>query len=298
MQNALISVIMSTYNETAEELNLSISSILNQTYRNIQFIIIDDNPSNLTLHRVLESITDSRVEVHYNIGNIGLVASLNKALKYTKGQFIARMDADDIAVPERLEKQLDFMFSHNLDMVGTDLEFIDENGDNILGQMHYPTEEKDIFKYIRWGNCIAHPTWLVKKEVYENLNGYRNVPSCEDYDFILRVLACGKYHTGNVPFIGLKYRIRNCSISRSNISNQYLLKTYLAGYKDKIQILTQEQILAYMDSEKLKKEKVLYENFLVMKKEVKKQPLKNIKIIFNKYFYLYLIEKKYFNIRK
>lgn len=103
-----ISVIMSTFNEKLEWVKEAIDSIINQTYRNIEFIIIVDNPNNIELKNMLEQycIEDDRIKIIVNEFNIGLVKSLNKALKICSGEFIARMDADDISVKYRLEKQL------------------------------------------------------------------------------------------------------------------------------------------------------------------------------------------------
>ena len=103
----LISVLMSTYNETESELSQSIESILHQTYRNIQFLIVNDNPANPTLAHTLSryAASDSRIQIVENEQNLGLVASLNRGWKLAKGQYIARMDADDIALPHRLESE-------------------------------------------------------------------------------------------------------------------------------------------------------------------------------------------------
>ena len=97
----LISVIMSVYNETNIDLLLSINSILNQTYENLEFIIVDDNPDNKRIKEVLDQQTDPRIKIIYNKANMGLVFSLNEALKHVNGEFVARMDADDISLQNR-----------------------------------------------------------------------------------------------------------------------------------------------------------------------------------------------------
>ena len=99
-----VSVIMSTYKEPIEWIQQSVDSILNQTYKNLEFIIIVDNPEYAELVSLLNDYADSddRISVVVNNNNIGLVKSLNKALSFCTGEYVARMDADDISLPERL----------------------------------------------------------------------------------------------------------------------------------------------------------------------------------------------------
>ncbi len=105
----LISVIMSTYNESVSELRESIESVLKQTYSNIEFIIVIDNPNNEELSAFIYSFDDPRIRVIKNDRNIGLVNSLNKAICQSKGKYLARMDADDICEANRLKLQKDYL---------------------------------------------------------------------------------------------------------------------------------------------------------------------------------------------
>ena len=126
----MISVIMSTYNETAGELHGSINSILKQSYQDMEFIIINDNPERDDLKEILKSYenSDARISVIENKKNIGLAASLNAGIKKAKGEYIARMDADDISLPHRLEKELDFLKKNDLDLVSCFVIRMDEDG--------------------------------------------------------------------------------------------------------------------------------------------------------------------------
>ena len=130
-----ISVIMSVYNEKKEWLQMSINSILNQSFKNFEFIIVLDNPDNIELKAVLEQFAakDSRIKLIYNKKNMGLVYSLNSALKVAKGEYIARMDADDISELDRLEVQYNY-FEQNpdIDFVSGFIRIIDEF-DNVIG---------------------------------------------------------------------------------------------------------------------------------------------------------------------
>lgn len=295
MEKPVISVIMSAYNETKDEIIKSINSILKQSYTNFEFLIINDNPDNIEMSIVLNSITDKRVHVIYNKNNIGLVKSLNKGLELAKGLYIARMDADDISCTSRLQNELNYMKYNNLDMTGSFIEIIDENDKTIKSVMKFPIEHKKIEWFMKWGSCISHPTWLVKKEVYAKLHGYRDALYCEDYDFILRAIA-NRYKVGNLPEVGLKYRIRQTSISKSNASEQYLLRNYLAENINKINDITEMDIMQYLHSEGFQKEKRRLLHYKENKANLKQ---KNIpgkinaigNMAFNNYFWKDLIEK-------
>lgn len=291
--NELISVIMSAYNESYAELERSIGSILAQTYSNIELIIVNDNPNNIELKTILNTITDERVKIFSNEKNIGLVNSLNKAIHLSKGNLIARMDADDISMPERLEVQYKYMQEKCLDMVGADIQFINEVGDVTVEHFHFPTTQDQILLNIKYGNCLAHPTWLVKKELYLDLHGYRNVKSCEDYDFVLRVLSKGIYQVGNVPIVCLQYRLRQHGISKQTEAEQYVLRDYLSKNREIIDNINEDDIGLYMESNSFKKSVMKYKNYQTLKIQFRQTRSAKyfIRIIINKYFYKVQMEK-------
>lgn len=241
----LISVIMSTYNESVSELRESIESVLKQTYSNIEFVIVIDNPNNEELSVFIYSFDDPRIRVIKNDRNIGLVNSLNKAICQSKGEYLARMDADDICEVNRLKLQKEYLDKNNLDLVGGSVRLIDENG-NYISKLHFPYKKYLIKHFLKWGNCIPHPTWLVRKEVYTKLNGYRDVPRCEDYDFVCRSVQ-NHFKLGNVNDFILKYRIRSDSISNSNKVEQYILRRFIS--KNRKTGVTEQEIQDYLNSD-------------------------------------------------
>lgn len=221
--SSLVSVIMSTYNEKEEWLKLAIESILNQTYKNIEFVIIIDNPDNDDIIKIVNEYAknDTRINIIINDVNMGLVNSLNKGIKHSKGDYIARMDADDISDLCRIEKQMNLMKENeNIHLVGSGIEYIDENGISLYRANIYGTTIKIAKKSLNYSNIIAHPTWLFKKEVFENIGGYKNIKYAEDYDFLIRAID-NDFNVININEVLLKYRIRSNSISRKNEYYQY-----------------------------------------------------------------------------
>lgn len=293
--NPKISVIMSVYNETVDELSSSIDSIIKQTYQNIEFIIVDDNPKNKNIKTVVHKIKDPRIKFIENKKNVGLVQSLNKAISQATGCFIARMDADDISKRNRLEDELHYVERNKLDVVGSFLEIIDENGVVRKESMNFPTTASHVKFFMRWGSCLAHPTWLVRREVYQKLNGYRNIPSCEDYDFILRAIAHG-YKVGNIPKVELSYRIRQSGVSKSHESQQFLLRDYLARNRKRIDLLTEESIAKFLESREFQKQLKQLSHYKKLKQILKKESgIKKIKAVAeipgNCFFWRDIVEK-------
>ena len=223
----MISVIMSVYNETEQELKQSIESILNQTYTEFEFIIVNDNPRNDRIRNYLEfCVFDKRIILVENDENIGLAKSLNKAINVSRGEYIARMDADDIASEDRLQIELDFLNGNNLDLVCGNAVFIDENGlplDSSRQRKGYYS--LDLSNLLTYTNPIMHPTVLAKADAFKAVGGYRNFPCAQDYDMWLR-MASKNIKMGSTDSVVLRYRIRSESISKKNALKQYLTHQY------------------------------------------------------------------------
>lgn len=230
LEQHLISVIMSVYNEEEGILSQAVESILHQTYSTLEFIILLDKPDNLSALRVLEGYRqkDNRLRILVNDKNMGLTKSLNKGIDAATGRYIARMDADDISSLTRLSDQLNFLETRNLDLIGGQMEYITEDGRSIMKVNRLPLDNEAVLKKIRFNNVLAHPSYFGKKEVFTSLEGYRNIHTCEDYDFVLRALAKG-YRLGNCDRIVLRYRVTENSISRKNGLKQYMTSRHLVS---------------------------------------------------------------------
>ena len=245
--SALVSVIMSTYNESGDYIRASASSVLEQTLSDLELIIVIDNPENEAAVKTVNAFAadDSRVIVLRNERNMGLVYSLNRAISAAAGPVLARMDADDIALPQRLEKQLAYMEKEHLDIVGACTQYIDENGSRTDGCHPYRTEEQ-LKKLLQFENGLCHPTWMVRREVYEQLGGYRDIDSCEDYDFLLRAIEKG-FKLGMVDETLLLYRYNKNGISQSREFRQFLAFSYLSAHRAHPSEVSEEDVKNYVN---------------------------------------------------
>ena len=229
MNKTLVSVIMSCYNETEHDLQDSIESILNQSYRYFEFIIVNDNPDNAILKKILNKyrLSDIRIKIINNSVNIGLSESLNKAISLSKGIYIARMDADDISYPNRLEKQIEYLkLNPNCDLVSTNRDDIDEESKIIKKASGIIVNDEAIPLILKYGSIITHPSVMIKASVIKSLGGYRSFKSSQDYDLWLRMVSLNcKFHIISEPLI--KYRIRANSITNANFAKSYFELKYI-----------------------------------------------------------------------
>ena len=261
MEKDKISVIMSFYNEKEEEITKSINSILNQTYKNWELILICDNPSRLETYNLLKKIYkyEKRIKLSINSQNIGLALSMNKAIEIAVGEYIARMDSDDICILNRFEEQINFMKKNNLDLCCSEFLFIDEE-DKIFFKEYTKYSSNEIIKLLPYQNTIHHPTVMIKKNIIESVKGYRNFPCAQDYDLWLRLFEKNiSMGILNKPLI--KYRIRKNSISQSKKLKQintvwYIRKCFWERKKNGKDSFTIENYNEY-----LRKQKVFDSNY-------------------------------------
>jgi len=217
--NPKISVVMSAYN-SEKYLAEAMESILNQTFKDFEFIIINDGSSDKTLQIIRDyAKKDKRIKLINNSKNIGQTPSRNKALKIAKGRYIAIMDSDDISLPNRFEIQYDYLEKNSdIFLVGSRIMSIDEKGVTRT-RSNTLTDIKDIKSCLIQKNCIAHPSIMFRNE-YKNF--YREkFRYSEDYDFYLNLLSRNKKLI-NLKNKLLKYRRSNNSIGIYRASIEYL----------------------------------------------------------------------------
>lgn len=231
----LVSIILPTYNR-AGYIRRAIESVLSQTYKNFELIIINDNSTDKTENIISHyQNKDSRIKIIANTTNIGFVKSLNKGIKKSKGQYIARIDDDDFWCDEgKLEKQIGFLEEHqNYVLVGGGIIKIDENGKEFVRHL-LPKEDEDIRKLILLDDCFAHSAVVFKKKTWEKVNGYNEkLTISQDWDLWMKFGKLGKFYNFQEYFICYlqgKQNRSNFNIRANLKRNIKLRKKYSKNY--------------------------------------------------------------------
>ncbi|MDD3060134.1 MAG: glycosyltransferase [Sulfurimonas sp.] len=206
-----ISVIIAIYNGQ-KYIHETVESILAQTYKNYEIIAVVNCSDDNTI-KILNSFNDSRIKI-YETNICQLNFNLNYALLQSSGKYIARIDADDIAVNDRFFKQIECISKYHYDVVGTNLEYIDEDS-NSIGYKSYPEIDKNIRKKIYYKSIIAHPSVMCKKDLLLKHSGYMGGKVSEDYDLWLRLMRDKSIQFYNIQENLTKYRIHS-SQARGN----------------------------------------------------------------------------------
>jgi len=212
-----ISVIMSVYNAEAY-LRDAIESILNQTFRDFEFIIID-NCSIDGSGKIIEDYSkkDKRIAVIKNEKNLGIPETRTKGTKYAKGKYIAVADADDISVSTRFQKQYDYLEKHNdCGVVGGFIELFDSDTAKVIGVRKYYEDDANLRKRLFLYSPVAQPVCMIRRDVFDNV-GYYNpkYAVAEDLDLWFRMGT--KYKFANIQEVLLRYRVHNKSSTISRI---------------------------------------------------------------------------------
>lgn len=209
-----VSVVMPLLNGNPVHLKQSIEGILNQTYNNFEFIIIDDG-SNQTTKQILMAYaeSDARIRLITNEQNFGVGYSLNKGLALAKGEYFARNDADDISHPDRLATLVDYLQENpQLTFCGSDVKYIDMEG-NCIGE-HPISTDSDILKAeLLLNSRICTPSTIVKTEAIRNVGGIPQVRNAEDYLLFLKLVE-RDFIFGGIKKQLLSYRINDSSLTR------------------------------------------------------------------------------------
>lgn len=218
MTSPKITVFIAAYNE-ANFIEKSISSILNQTFSDFEIIIVNDGSTDDTV-AVIEGFTDSRIKLLHNDGNKGIVYTRNRLLELAKGEFIAVLDSDDIACPERLELQYNFLSSNpQIALCGGHAEIIDEFGVKTGKKFIEPTDDT-VDMFMLFGNPFVNSTTMFRTSVFRELKGYNNYFISEDFDLFMRISE--KYGVANIDKTLVYYRIHsnNTSTLHANIQTE------------------------------------------------------------------------------
>lgn len=226
LQKGLISVIMSNYNTAEEYLREAIESVLNQTYSNFEFIIVDDCSTDNSLE-IIKSYRDPRIIIIENEENLGLTKSINRAVRIAKGEFLARMDADDVCMPERFQKQIDYMNENSsLIVCGTWAELFGDGAyiyRNKYSKKIIP--EREIFQIcLLFGNhhglhnnvaFFRHQTLID-----ENVQYNEKYPCAQDYRMWVECSKKGDCQNVSEVLVKIRYHDRSISSAKKALQTE------------------------------------------------------------------------------
>ena len=221
----LVSVVMSVYNGS-EWLKEAIESIIRQTYSNWEFIIVDDGSDQATKQILNNYKIDPRFKIITNEQKQGLTKNLNIAIEKVKGEFIARMDADDISLPGRFRKQVDYLVDHqNTSVISGFIIFIDDKG-NQTGI--WEADRKNVtWAQIRstlpWECCIAHPSVMIRAGVFKKYQYNETQVHSQDWDLWLQ-LAASNMIIEKITEPILHYRVHPKSITATSLKKSAFRK--------------------------------------------------------------------------
>lgn len=229
---------MPVYN-AAQFLSEAVKSILCQTYRNFEFIIVDDASEDSSWQIIQKfSRKHKQIKTYRNPQNLGVSETVKKAISLAKGEFLARMDADDIALHQRIKKQVDYLANHKETVaIGGQCLLINKNGD-VIGEKTFPTSFSDIYKYIFKFVPLQQPTLMIaRNRLPRQFEYYRDgMDTAEEVELLFKLFQNGKVE--NLPDTVLMYRLHDKNTSLRDIRKTFLLTllarirgVLLYGYK-------------------------------------------------------------------
>lgn len=220
MQNSdkypIVSIVMPVHGNP-QFLDATIESIFQQTFRNFEVLVILDRASH-SVSANAENLAkiDSRFKVIESPSK-GIVSALNLGISRSISRYIARIDADDLMSPSRLEFQIDFLENNpEILCVGSQMRFID-NDSKVVGHTNYPLESSEICNRLKYTNCVGHPSVTFRKDAYYSVGGYRqSLEGAEDYDLWLRICQHGQIR--NLDKYLTSYRVNENQFTVKNAS--------------------------------------------------------------------------------
>jgi len=213
--------------------------------------------------------SDSRIKLYRNPRNMRVAETLNVAFRHSRGEYICRMDGDDISHYQRIEKKLNYLIENpDISLVGCSVQSIDEEG-KLLSKKKMPSGQKTIMKTLKYATPVFH-IWLTRRDLYERLSGYRNIPYAEDYDFLLRMTTLGLKYSNLADYFGYSIRLRSGNtISQAGIiqrkAHRYCYELYARRERKSEDDFSIEDFHNYVKSSSYEKKAFHFSNRLLQK---------------------------------
>lgn len=243
----MISILMSTNNPIEEYFEQCLECIFSQTYKNYELVLIDDGSDESVMNYLKKKQYDlSKLKYIRLEQNVGLPRALNIGLKHCSGDYIARMDDDDLMSFDRLEKQLNYIEKNNLDGCFSYYNHIDNENKVVASKTIFLKESKFLKQLLAKGNIFCHGSLFVKKSVLLQVNGYdENLRYAQDSDIYIRILK--KYKIGLVKEALLSHRINNYRTStyRDTLSLTYALFGAMNYFTSKEKITIKDKVIIF-----------------------------------------------------
>jgi len=226
-----VSVIMSSFNEESNVVK-AIKTVIKQSFSDWQLIVVNDGSTDSTVDLVNQLISeDPRITLIDSKNNQGLAASLNKGIAVSTGEYIARMDADDLALKERLRLQVDYLDEHPDVMVLGGGAIYQNSQGKVLGEVFMPEEHNDIIQWLLRSSPFIHPTVMMRKSFLNVTSGYDDsLKRAQDYDLWFRGQNIGLYHNLQIPI--LTYVQKEKRSLRSLFDSYTVRRRNVSGIKD------------------------------------------------------------------
>lgn len=210
INNPLVTVFMAAYNGEAY-IEKAIQSVLSQSFTDFELLIINDGSTDRTLD-IIHQFTDPRIRLVHNDGNKGLTFTRNRGIEEAKGQYIAILDCDDIALPDRLQTQIRFLNAHpEIAICGGQAIAIDESGEQ-TGNLNVIAGDKDISPELVFHNTFINSTLVIKRSAMLEAGGYRDYSPAEDYDLSYRISL--RHPVANLSEVLVYYRLHGNNVSK------------------------------------------------------------------------------------
>lgn len=251
-RDILVTVLMPAFN-AEQYLDSAIKSIVDQTFKDFEFLIVDDGSTDSTL-RILKNYKDDRIRLVKNKRHLGLADTLNKGIELARGEYIARMDSDDISLKKRLEVQVNYLKKHSdVDIVGSWVYAFDDSQKTLW---RYPESDKEIRCELFFRSALAHPSVVYRKRLFaQKLHYVRDYKYAEDFELWKCASLVTKIRNIKRPL--LHYRLNPDSQARKNRQKQsislkkihrvWFRKIGLVANKNEIELHTRIGLYNYPD---------------------------------------------------